>query len=83
MFYFARTSSTKSEQYAVFERFMKENPAMADGTFKKETNSKKYREFWQELKDALNSEGPPFRDVVGWRKVCFKKMSVIIPLFNC
>ncbi|XP_036346162.1 uncharacterized protein LOC118755437 [Rhagoletis pomonella] len=56
-----------SLQDSIMLRFMESNPDMAKGFIKGDKAKSDMQ--WRVLVDELNSNGPPTKDVVGWKKV--------------
>ncbi|XP_036347899.1 uncharacterized protein LOC118757280 [Rhagoletis pomonella] len=56
-----------SLQDSIMVRFMESNPDMAKGFIKGDKAKSDMQ--WRELVNELNSNGPPTKDVMGWKKV--------------
>ena len=56
---------TSREQYNILENYMTKNPQMAISTLRNEESKVK----WLYLVNLLNANGPPKRDITGWKKV--------------
>lgn len=65
---------TTSRQFAVMMKFLEDNAQMVTGAFVCINSKKTTSDLWEELAKSLNAEGPPARDVLGWKKVIFTNM---------
>lgn len=80
-----RNKQTTPKQFENIVDFMVEHPEMAQGYFKTIAARQKTKHLWEQLVIRLNAEGPPVKDVGGWKKVRNTNLSVICKrrVHNC
>lgn len=75
---------TNKKQFLRLIEAMEENPSLAKGlklagpNFSKDSYTKK----WEEIKEVLNSLGPPFKTSAEWQKVNSKTRYLTFNIFN-
>lgn len=60
---------TKLSQFEILVQFMEDHPQLAKGQMKALNAKTAANNLWKRLAENLNNEGPPVREVVGWKKV--------------
>ncbi|XP_055902716.1 uncharacterized protein LOC129938914 isoform X2 [Eupeodes corollae] len=65
----SKNPNTKTSQFELMVQFMTSHSDLAKGYLKSPEARQKSKQLWLNLSANLNAEGPPQRDVVGWKKV--------------
>ena len=73
-----RERYTKPEQFNTIVDFMMIHEELAKGYLKTVDARQRSADLWEVLRSSLNAQGPPLKNVEGWKKVSNNKSIFII-----
>lgn len=75
-----KEKSTNQKQFEILVEHMDRHRDLAKGYIKQSDARRKAAEVWSKIAQEVNAEGPPVRDVEGWKKVSKIKITHCINL---
>lgn len=73
---------TKQRQFEILVEFMVQHSDLAKGHLQAANAKQTTNNLWTKLSDDLNANGPPVRDIAGWKKVRAMVLFIYIHMLN-